>query len=60
MTADPNKRVFKLQQYCAELVAGRSFERLIVGLIVLNAAVLGLETLSSLVEQYGNVLRWIN
>ena len=41
------------QQHLRTLVAARLFERLIIGLILLNALILGLETDATLVASYG-------
>lgn len=41
------------QQHLRTLVAARQFERLIIGLILLNALILGLETDATLVASYG-------
>lgn len=49
-----------MRKFCQTLVAHLWFERSIIGLIVVNAVVLGLETVPSIVEQYGELLLWIN
>jgi voltage-gated sodium channel len=44
----------------AKLVAHHSFEKLIIGLILLNAAVLGLETSPTVVLNFGGLLEFAN
>lgn len=42
-----------MKAFCANIVNHAFFEKFIVGLILLNGVILGLETSSQLVEQYG-------
>lgn len=48
------------QQRFARFVEDRRFSRTIIGLILVNAAVLGMETSPTLVAQYGPLLRTID
>ena len=49
-----------MQAKVEKLVNSRGFEQFIVGLILLNAAVLGLETSASVIVSYGYVLELVN
>lgn len=42
------------------IVCAPNFERMIIGLILLNGAILGMETSPSLMEEYGTWLQWGN
>ncbi|MDX1813075.1 MAG: ion transporter, partial [Gammaproteobacteria bacterium] len=49
-----------MKSFCQKLVTHKHFERVIVGFILLNGVVLGLETVPDLVEQYGTLLHLLN
>ena len=45
-----------MKEFAHRIVSAPSFERTIIGLILLNGLILGMETSPSLVNQYGNLL----
>jgi len=45
-----------MKAFCGNIVNHALFEKTIIGLIVLNGVILGLETSSQLVEQYGSIM----
>jgi len=49
-----------MKEYCSKLVAHKWFDRTIVFLIIVNAAILGLETSADLNEKYGGLFYFIN
>lgn len=49
-----------MQAGVRKLVAHRYFERFIIGLILFNSVVLGVETVPEWVEAYGEALHWVN
>jgi len=49
-----------MKEVCAGIVANKWFDRIIIALIILNAAVLGFETSSELNAKYGNLFALIN
>ncbi len=51
---------FIMKEYCAKIVANKWFDRTIIALIILNAAVLGLETSPDLNAKYGQLFILIN
>lgn len=49
-----------MKEYCARLVKNKWFDRIIIALIIVNAAILGLETLPELNAKYGSLFGFIN
>ena len=49
-----------MRDFCARTVKNKWFDRIIVGLIIVNAAVLGLETSSGIYSKYGWLFVFIN
>ena len=49
-----------MKTICANIVANKWFDRIIVGLIIVNAAILGLETSPELNAQYGSLFHFVN
>ena len=49
-----------MRAFCEKLVAHSAFERVIVGLILFNALILGLETIASIRAQYGDLIHLAN
>lgn len=61
--AEPMDPALDPPQARARLAAwleGRAFSRFIIGLIIINAAILGLETSPTVMAQTGGVLVWLN
>ena len=46
-----------MKAFCEKTVNHALFEKTIIGVILLNGVILGLETSSQLVEQYGSIMK---
>ena len=49
-----------MKSFCANIVANKWFDRIIIALIILNAAILGLETSAEMNAKYGSLFSFIN
>ena len=49
-----------MKKFCTNVVANKWFDRTIVGLIIVNAAILGLETSPELNAKYGDIFHFLN
>jgi len=49
-----------MKDFCSKVVANKWFDRTIIFLILVNAAILGLETSPDLNEKYGGLFHFIN
>ena len=49
-----------MKEFCTRLVENKWFDRIIIALIIVNAAILGLETSPALNAKYGTLFGLIN